>query len=155
MHRTALTQMEAVIFIGVQGAGKTSFYRERLLATHLRISLDELRTRQREQVALRRCLQTQQSFVVDNTNPMVSDRTRYIGPARAAGFRVVAFWFESSLQDAMRRNNARQGKQKIPIPAIVATFRKLQRPQLQEGFDEIHLVTISPDGSFIVKPEFA
>ncbi len=37
--------MEAVVFCGIQGSGKTSFYRERLLATHVRISLDLLRTR--------------------------------------------------------------------------------------------------------------
>jgi predicted kinase len=40
--------MEAVILIGVQGGGKTSFFREHFLHTHVRISLDVLRKRHRE-----------------------------------------------------------------------------------------------------------
>jgi predicted kinase len=82
--------MEAVIFVGVQGSGKTSFYRDRFFDSHVRISLDLLRTRQREQLLLGACLQGKQSFVIDNTNPLPSDRSRYIGLARASGFRVVA-----------------------------------------------------------------
>jgi len=40
--------VEAVIFMGLQGAGKSTFYRERFFATHLRISLDMLKTRHRD-----------------------------------------------------------------------------------------------------------
>ena len=40
--------MQAVILCGLQGAGKTTLYRDRFLATHVRISLDLLRTRARE-----------------------------------------------------------------------------------------------------------
>jgi hypothetical protein len=42
--------VEAVIFVGLQGAGKSSFYRERFFDTHLRLSLDMLRTRHRERL---------------------------------------------------------------------------------------------------------
>jgi len=37
--------MEAVIFVGLQAAGKSTFYRERFFDTHVRINLDMLRTR--------------------------------------------------------------------------------------------------------------
>lgn len=145
--------MEAVIFIGVQGSGKTTFYRERFADTHVRISLDMLRTRRREQLLLEACLQGKQAFVIDNTNPLPADRARYVKPARAAGFRVVAYYFETSLRDATRRNNQRSGKKKIPVPAIAGTFRKMERPTLTEGIDEIHVVKIGPDGSFAVHRE--
>ena len=102
--------MEAIIFVGVQGSGKTSFYRERFSESHVHISLDMLRTRQREQLLLAACLQGRQPFVIDNTNPSSSDRVRYIAPARVAGFRVVVYFFETSLRDAIRRNNQRGGK---------------------------------------------
>lgn len=140
--------MEAVIFVGIQGSGKTSFYRERFFNTHVRISLDMLRTRRREQIVFRACLAAGQSFVIDNTNPLPIDRARYVSESRQAGFRVIAYYFESSLGDAMRRNNQRLGKEKIPPMALAATLKKLQAPSPQEGFDAIHRVTILPQGAF-------
>jgi predicted kinase len=142
--------MEAVIFVGVQGSGKTSFYLDRFFETHVRISLDMLRTRHREKILLTACLESKQPFVIDNTNPLPEDRARYIGPARAAGFRVVAYFFETSLRDAIRRNNQRQGKKKIPIPGVAGTLHKLQPPTSTEGFDELYSVNISADHKFNV-----
>ena len=142
--------MEAVIFIGAQGSGKTTFYRERFFNTHVRISLDMLRTRHREQILLAACLAAKQPFAVDNTNPVPSDRTRYIGPARRAGFRPVAYLFRASLREAMQRNNQRSGKQRIPPAAVARTFLKLQVPTLDEGFDAVYTVTISSGGRFVV-----
>jgi predicted kinase len=144
--------MEAVIFVGIQGSGKTTFYLERFFDTHVRISLDVLRTRQREQFLLAACLQTKQQFVIDNTNPLPADRARYIGPAHAAGFRVVAYFFQTALRDAIRRNNQRRGKQKIPVPALADTFRKLSPPTVEEGFDAVYTVTISPENKVEVSP---
>jgi len=145
--------MEGVIFVGVQGAGKTTFYTQRFADTHVRISLDMLRTRHREQLLLTACLAAKQSFVVDNTNPLPADRGRYIELARAARFRVVAYFFDSSLRDAIRRNNQRGGKKKIPVPAVAGTFRKIQRPTFAEGFDEIYVVKIGEANSFVVTEE--
>jgi predicted kinase len=81
--------VEAVIFVGLQGAGKSTFYRHRFFDTHLRISLDMLKTRHRERWLLRACVEARQPFVVDNTNPTRAERAVYIGAARQAGFRVV------------------------------------------------------------------
>jgi predicted kinase len=142
--------MEAVIFMGVQGSGKTTFYRDRFFDTHVRINLDMLKTRHREQLLLAACLAAKQPFVIDNTNPLPSDRARYIGVAREAGFRVVAYFFDTTLRNAIQRNNQRTGKQKIPVPAIAGAFRKLQIPTRQEGFDDVYSVTIGPDGGFVV-----
>jgi predicted kinase len=35
--------MEAVIFVGIQGSGKSTFYNERFVDTHIRINLDMLK----------------------------------------------------------------------------------------------------------------
>src|SRR5260370_38093261 len=115
---------EAVIFIGVQASGKTSFYRQRFFETHVRISLDMLRTRQPEQLLLAACVEAKQSFVIDNTNPLAADRTRYIERPRESGFRIVGYFFLPSLQDAIRRNRQRTGTKQFPVPLIAATFRK-------------------------------
>jgi predicted kinase len=142
--------MEAVIFIGIQGSGKSSFFRERFFDTHVRINLDMLRTRRREELLVAACLGAGQSFVIDNTNTLPSDRARYVGPARLAGFRTVAYFFESNLQEAMQRNNLRAGKQKIPAPAVVAAFKKLVPLSADEGFDEIYIVKLIADRGFVV-----
>src|ERR1700739_644987 len=99
--------MEAIIFVGVQGSGKTTFYRQRFFDTHARISLDILPTRHCEPLLFAACLAAQQSFVIDNTNPLPSDRARYTAPARNAGFRIIAYFFETPLADAIRRNKQR------------------------------------------------
>ena len=142
--------MEAVIFIGIQGSGKSTFFRERFFDTHVRINLDMLRTRRREQILFDACLAAQQSFVIDNTNPLKNDRARYIAPARAAGFRIIAYHFQSTVREAMRRNNQRKLKAKIPPAAIAATFKRLEPPTPAEGFDEIFTVQIAADGQFLV-----
>jgi predicted kinase len=144
--------MEAVIFIGIQGSGKSTFYRERLFDTHVRINLDMLRTRRREQILFDACLAAQQSFVIDNTNPTKSDRARYITAARAAGFRVIAYFFKSTVREAIQRNNQRKLKAKIPPVAIAGTFKKLEPPSTDEGFDEIFTVEVAPQGGFAVTP---
>jgi predicted kinase len=142
--------MEAVIFIGIQGSGKSGFFRERFFDTHVRINLDMLRTRRREELLVAACLAAGQSLVIDNTNPLPSDRARYVQRARAAGFRTVAYFFETSLQEAMQRNNVRAGKQKVPAPAVAAAFKRLVPPSVDEGFDEIYTVKLTADLGFVV-----
>ena len=142
--------MEAIIFIGIQGSGKSTFFRERFFDTHVRINLDMLRTRRREELLVAACLEGGQSFVVDNTNPLPSDRVRYLVPARTAGVRTVAYFFEESLREAMQRNNLRTGKQKVPAPAVAAAFKKLVPPTEDEGFDEIYTVKLTAEHGFVV-----
>jgi predicted kinase len=141
--------MEAVIFIGIQGSGKSSFFRERFFDSHVRINLDMLRTRRREELLVAACLEGRQSFVVDNTNPLPVDRARYVARARAAGFRTVAYFFDAGLREAMARNNLRAGKQRVPAMAVAATFKKLVAPSADEGFDEIYTVKLTADGGFV------
>jgi predicted kinase len=142
--------MEAIIFVGIQGAGKSTFFHDRFFDTHVRINLDMLRTRRREELLLAACLQARQPFVIDNTNPLPIDRRRYIEPARAAGFRTVAYFFKTSLRDAMQRNNLRTGKQKVPVPAVAAAFKRLLAPSREEGFDDIFVVELTGDRGFLV-----
>jgi predicted kinase len=143
--------VEAVIFIGVQGAGKTTFYRERFFDTHVRISLDLLRTRRRERLIFEACIAGLQPLVVDNTNPLAADRARYVRPARAAGFRLIAYFFETELRDAIKRNSQREREKKVPVAAVVGTMKRMQRPLLEEGFDEIHLVQLTAENRFLLR----
>jgi len=73
--------MEALILIGMQASGKSTFFKQRLADTHVRINLDMLRSRAREMVLLRACLEARQPFVVENTNCTREGRQRHIAPA--------------------------------------------------------------------------
>ncbi len=131
---------------GVQGSGKTTLYRDRFLATHVRVSMDLLRTRPREAAFLALCLETRQPFVVDNTNPTVAERRRYIAPARAAGFRVIGYFAEIDASVALARNAAREGRARVPDAALLGALKRFVRPELDEGFDELWHATASPGG---------
>jgi predicted kinase len=144
--------MEAIVLCGVQGSGKTTLYRDRFLATHVRVSMDLLRTRHREAAFLDLCLQTRQPFVVDNTNPTPADRRRYVEPARAAGFRVIGYLVEVDAAQAFARNAERAGRARIPDSGVAGTARRLLRPTLEEGFDELWHATAAPGGGWRIEP---
>jgi predicted kinase len=144
--------VNAVILIGIQGAGKTTFYRERFFDTHLRISLDQLKTRNRERAFLETSLKTGQPFVIDNTNVRATGRAVYIEAARRAGFRVNGYFFDAPLRDALHRNAQRTGRGKVPVPGVVGTLKRLQRPTPAEGFDELYVVTRGARDEFVVTP---
>jgi predicted kinase len=138
--------MEAIIFCGIQAAGKTTFYKERFFKTHLRISLDLLNTRGKEDIFLQTCFQTQQRFVVDNTNVTKKERQRYISPAKQAKFKIVGYYFPSTVGAAISRNKNRTGKELIPPAGIGGTFKRLQLPEYDEGFDLLYQVRLVQDG---------
>lgn len=143
--------MEAVIFIGIQGSGKSTFYQQRFALTHVRINLDTLKTRHRENLILRECLRERKDFVVDNTNPTIEERRRYIEPAREAGCKVIGYYFDVPVEYCIERNKSREGKARIPVPALYGTRKKLQPPSYSEGFDELFIVTAS-ESKFSVRP---
>ena len=144
--------MEAIVLCGVQGSGKTTLYRDRWLETHVRVAMDLLRTRARERAFLELCLSTRQPFVVDATNPTPADRRRYVGPAQAAGFRVVGVLVEVDLDRALGRNDRRDARRRVPTGGVAGTGRRLLPPTPEEGFDELWQATSAPDGGWRVEP---
>jgi predicted kinase len=133
---------EAIIFIGVQGAGKSTFYKRRFFRTHMRINLDMLKTRRREQIFLQAAFAARQPYVVDNTNPTAEARRGYIALSRKAGFLITGYYFETPLEDALQRNDSRQGKERIPDKAVKHTYGKMEMPKYEEGFDELFTVKL-------------
>ena len=132
--------MEMILFCGIQASGKTTFFKEKFFKTHVRISLDQLHTRNKEQKFIDTCFATQQRFVVDNTNPTKEERLKYIFAAKAKKFKIVGYFFRSQLNEAIMRNIQREGKENIPEIGIRGTFNKLEIPGFDEGFDELYEV---------------
>jgi predicted kinase len=143
--------MELVLFCGVQACGKTTFYQRRFAGTHLRVSMDMLRTRHRERILLAACLAAKQPLVVDNTNPTPAERARYITAAKASRFRVVGYYFESKVEDCKRRNLERPAAQIVPLGGLLGTYKRLVLPTPAEGFDQLWYVRIDQAGAFVVE----
>ncbi|MEZ5945186.1 MAG: AAA family ATPase [Planctomycetaceae bacterium] len=140
--------MEAVVFVGLQASGKSSFYKERFFSTHVRISLDLFRTRNRERRLLALCLETQQPFVIDNTNPTREERAKFIDAAKSAKYSVVGFYFRSKAEECLTRNQQRTDQ--VPDVGILSTAKKLELPTLEEGFDTLKYVRLTEAG-FVVE----
>lgn len=136
--------MQAVLFIGLQASGKSSFYKHRFFSTHVRINLDQLRTRYRERKLLSVCLETELPFVIDNTNPTREVRSAYISAARAAGYSVIGYYFQSRVEECLERNRLRA--QPVPEVGILSTARSLERPVPDEGFDTLRYVRLTDSG---------
>ncbi|HJY27121.1 MAG TPA: AAA family ATPase [Pyrinomonadaceae bacterium] len=143
--------MEAVVFIGIQGAGKSSFYQERFCHTHVRLSSDMLKTKHRLRLLLQACLEAKQRFVLDNTNVTKEVRAEFIALAKTAGFRVVGYYFRSDISSALARNSSRLDSARIPDRGVLGTYKKLEIPERAEGFDDLYYVRIDPDGRFEVQ----
>ena len=144
--------MQLIIFTGVQASGKSTFYMLNLYHSHLRINLDMLKTRYRENIIFEAGLVSKTKMVIDNTNPTQADRARYIQRARDAGFDVIAYYFDTDLASALERNSYREGKANIPEVGVRATYKKLEIPCYEEGFTEIFKLKIIADGEFSILP---
>ncbi len=138
--------MNGIILIGLQASGKSSFFLSQFYKTHLRLSLDMLKTRNREKILFNACLEGKQPVVIDNTNPTVKDRQWYINVFKEHKFEVHGYYFESRIEDCLKRNELRTGKERIPDIGIKGTYNKLQLPKLSEGFDKLYYVTMGKDG---------
>ena len=141
----------AILFVGIQGSGKTSFYKERLQPLGFTyISLDELHNRKRESALFQEAIASGANLLVDNTNPTRAERARYIEPLRQAGYdRIVCCFFQSRIRECIARN--RQRGTTVPDKAIAATSNRLELPSVDEGFTDMFFVKIEPP-SFNITP---
>ena len=131
-------------------SGKSSFYKSHFFNSHVRVSMDLLNTRNKEDRFLETCFDTQSKFVVDNTNPTVLERKKYIDRSKENRYEVIGYYFSSSLELAIERNNLRTGKEKIPEVGIKGTYTKMQIPSLTEGFDQLFFVKLV-NSEFIIE----
>ncbi len=146
--------MEIVIFVGLQAAGKSTFFRMYLAETHVLVSKDLLsnnkhRSRRQSQL-IEEALQAGSSVVVDNTNPTLADRAELIQLGRMYSAEIVGYYFVPEVSQSLARNKQRIGKEKVPDIAIFATMKRFVHPTYEEGFDRLFCVVANDDGTFNV-----
>ena len=136
--------LELLILVGLQGSGKSSFYREWFASTHVHVSRDNFRhnrnPERRQRQLLKQAFAEGKSAVVDNTSPTQEDRKPLVALGKEAGAVVVSYFFPASAQECVARNAAREGHSRVPDVAIYATQSRLVRPASTEGYDRMYEV---------------
>lgn len=154
--------MELLIFSGLQASGKSTFFQKNFATTHKLVSKDLMpnnKNRAKRQAQLiSQALQSGHSVVVDNTNPTVEERAILISLGKQYHAQIIGYYFQSYVSRCLERNQQRQGLEKVPDVGIYATSRKLERPALKEGFDQLFYVKFADNNEFAICPwneEFA
>lgn len=135
---------ELVLMVGLQAAGKSTYCRQVLGETHLRVSKDNLRNnrrRQRRQLQLiEEALAQGRSVVVDNTHASPEERAPLIELARLRGLKVRVIFLDTPPALCDERNAERPERERVPDVGLYATRKKFVRPCLEEGIDEIEVI---------------
>lgn len=136
--------LEMVILIGLQASGKSTFYQTHFAQTHAQVSKDLLRSNgnpaRRQRQLIEESLQAGRSVVVDNTNATRQERQELIHLGHSYRARVTGYYFEPRLKQSLAYNRMRQGNARVPDIAIFTTLKRLARPALDEGFDQLFSV---------------
>jgi predicted kinase len=143
--------MELILFIGIPASGKSSFYKERFFRTHLRLNLDQLRSRTREWRLFEAALQSATRLVIDNTNLTPELRARYIEPARSNKYRIIGYFFSIAPNEAAARNTSRAEAERVPEKVIRSMHARLRPPEAAEGFDELFRVSSDRNDTFRIE----
>lgn len=130
---------ELIVFTGLQASGKSTFFDLHFKATHVHINLDVIKSRKKETRLLEEAFLKNLSIVIDNTNPTIEARKLYIELAKKHGYKVVAYYFDMSIDLCKKQNSERD--RVVPMVAIYVTRKKLVIPSLSEGFDKVHIIT--------------
>ncbi len=101
--------------VGLQGSGKTTYYRTNIEPTHALLSLDVQKTRSAFDALLNKYVAEQRSFAIDNTNVTRQVRAPYIRKAKEAGYRVVGCHLDVPTRTPHARNKNRTHKKAIPV----------------------------------------
>lgn len=135
---------ELIVFVGLPGAGKSTFFRAHFAATHLHASKDLWPNARRPEARLQRvveeALASGRSVVVDNVSPSSESRAGVIAIGRRLNVEIVGYFFDVDIATTLERNAGREGKARVPEVAIYSAAKMLDRPLLEEGFGRLFIV---------------
>ena len=152
-HINFNNKLEAIIFIGPPGSGKSTFCEEILTPkNYIRINQDTLKTRAKVIAEIKKNLEGNKNVVIDSTNYEKNKRKEYIKIIRGyKDYKIRCFWIDISKELCFHLNNLRninknrvQFSESVPKMVIHTYYKYLNPPTSEEGFDEIINVNFVP-----------
>lgn len=136
-----MARQELVVMVGLQGAGKSRWVAEHLAGTHVVVSKDHWpnarRREARQQRVVAALLAEGASVVVDNTSPSPAERAPLVALAADAGVPARAVFLDVPLETCRARNEAREGRARVPLVGLHSAAGRLVPPSTAEGFSEV------------------
>jgi len=115
-------EKELVVFVGMAGSGKSSYYSNNL-QDHIHLEQDKLGTREKVLKALNNALETGKSIVIDATNPKQDNRLEYYKKAADKGYSIIVLYF---VKNGTGFNKLRE--KPVPTIAYHIYFKNLDPP---------------------------
>lgn len=143
------SSQEILLMVGFPGSGKSFFCKEYLIpAGYKHVNRDTLGSWQKCVAAADAALKAGHSVVVDNTNPDIESRARYIELASKSKIPCRCAIIGESITRARHNNKFREliGEVHQPISEMIMNSHKskYKDPQLSEGFQEIIKINFKP-----------
>ncbi|XP_041657837.1 bifunctional polynucleotide phosphatase/kinase [Cheilinus undulatus] len=146
------SKTEVIVAVGFPASGKSTFFHTHIIPKgYVYVNRDTLGSWQNCVSACERALKEGRSVAVDNTNPDLESRKRYLDVAKAAGVPCRCFQFSASLEQAKHNNRFREmapsdSKHAKVNDMVFHSYRKhFVAPALSEGFTEILQIHFVPD----------
>ncbi len=143
--------MEMIIFTGIPGSGKSTFYKQNFQDTHVLVSKDLMGNKNKphkQRVQIEEALKESKSIVVDNTNVTKEIRAELIELGKQYSAKIIGYYFESIPRYCLYLNSLRTGKAKVPDVVIYKFNSQLEPQKYSEGFDELFFVRIDSWSDF-------
>ena len=100
---------------------------------------------------IRTALAAGRSVVVDNLNVTRAERASIIAAAHEYRAAVVGYFFDVTTRQAVARNAEREGTSRVPNVAIFTAAKRFERPELDEGFDQLFRIEITAERDYRVE----
>lgn len=139
--------IELYVMCGVPGSGKSTFSRKLAEEKGLeRFSFDEMKCFRLEEFMRPaiKAIQEGKNVILDTTNLRVNVRKKVLQYMEEIPCRKVVVYMDTSLEQCLYRNAHRETRLQDCI--IESIYRSLQKPTLEEGWDEI--IYVKEDGTY-------
>lgn len=140
VHFYPSNKQEMILLVGYPASGKTTFYENYLKNNgYVHINQDELKTLSKCLTLAKKCIKEERSICVDNTNPSLETRQKYIQLCKINKIPIRCVYFNTDINTAKFLNAYRANTSDKNIPEISYNVYKknFTEPTLKEGFNEI------------------